>query len=327
MKPSNPEEFLVLVVDDIGTNCQVIGNILKEAGYATTFATNGQHALDCLKTVNPDLILLDLVMPEMDGLQVCEKLKAVPDHSQIPVIFLTASNQKDHLLQAFERGAVDYVTKPFDTPELLARVGTHLELKSTRDQLNKVIEEMGVLAITDPLTGVLNRRHLLEIAEKELARTHRYSRQFSVLMLDIDHFKQINDTCGHAVGDEAIKTIAKAAVFSLREGDSFGRFGGEEFVALLPETNVDQAFEVAEQIRNTVAKVSIPARGRIARLTVSIGIASHNPEDRSIDALLKRADDALYEAKRQGRNRVIVNQTKAHKSLVKERVSTSAETF
>ena len=142
MKRFNPEEFLVLVVDDASKNLQVVGAMLDRVGYATTFATSGQQALDRIQTAKPDLILLDLMMPEMDGLQVCKHLKANAAHCEIPVIFLTASHDRDHLLQSFEQGAVDYITKPFHPPELLARVRTHLELKHTKDVLEQTLSEL-----------------------------------------------------------------------------------------------------------------------------------------------------------------------------------------
>ena len=305
----NAENFLVLIVDDGRQNLQVVGSMLDEVGYATTFAIDGMQALERVKTAKPDLILLDLMMPHMNGLQVCETLKADSSDCEIPIIFLTASKEKDHLLQAFDCGAVDYITKPFSAPELLARVKTHLELKHTRDELRKALAKLEKLATTDSLTGVANRHHLLTIGKREFSRACRYTRPFSVLMLDIDHFKTINDTYGHAAGDEALKAMAKAAVNSLRQVDFFGRFGGEEFVAFLPETNIRAAVEVAERIRRTIARISLSVPDGVAYVTVSIGVATYRRGDRTLDAILKRADDALYAAKNQGRDRVVVDNT------------------
>ncbi|MBD2180932.1 response regulator [Planktothrix sp. FACHB-1355] len=146
MKPFNPEHFLILVVDDISQNLQVIGEMLEDLGYETTFATSGKQALERVQTAQPDLILLDLMMPGMNGLEVCSKLKANPALAELPIVFLTASNEEDHLLQAFDMGAVDYVTKPFKKPELLARVRTHLELKYLREQLKESLQERDLLA-------------------------------------------------------------------------------------------------------------------------------------------------------------------------------------
>lgn len=305
MEPFNPSNFLVLVVDDLNINLQIVGAILDREGYATTFATNGQQALSRMKNAQPDLVLLDLMMPEMDGFQVCENLLNNRDRREIPIIFVTASQEQKHLLQAFDRGAVDYITKPFNPPELLARVKTHLELKHTRDELKKAVAELEKLATTDSLTGIANRRSLLLMGENEFLRARRYNRQLSVLMLDVDRFKQINDTYGHAVGDEALTAIANAIVSTLRKGDSFGRFGGEEFLAFLPETGLDAAVEVANRIRTTIAELSLFSGKKQVQMTISIGVTEYSENDEKIDTVIQRSDKALYHAKHRGRNLVV----------------------
>lgn len=301
-----PENFLILIVDDVSKNLQVVGAMLDDVGYATTFATSGKQAIERVKTANPDLILLDLMMPEINGLQVCEHLKADPLYAEIPIIFLTASNESEHLLQAFSQGAVDYVTKPYKAPELLARVKTHLELKYTRDELKQALVELEKLATTDPLTGIANRRHLLTLAEREFQRTHRYNNPFSVLMIDIDHFKLINDNYGHNIGDEALKIMADVTVNALRKVDIFGRFGGEEFVVFLPETQADEALLVAERIREAIATTPIYVDDQTIHITVSIGVTIYESSEISLDGLLMEADKALYDAKKQGRNQVVI---------------------
>ncbi|XDE61958.1 diguanylate cyclase [Arthrospira platensis BEA 1257B] len=301
-----PENFLILIVDDVSKNLQVVGAMLDDVGYATTFATSGKQAIERVKTANPDLILLDLMMPEINGLQVCEHLKADPLYAEIPIIFLTVSNESEHLLQAFSQGAVDYVTKPYKAPELLARVKTHLELKYTRDQLKTALVELEKLATTDPLTGIANRRHLLTLAEREFQRTQRYHNPFSVLMIDIDHFKLINDNYGHNIGDEALKIMADVTVNALRKVDIFGRFGGEEFVVFLPETQADEALLVAERIRKAIAQTPIYVEGQTINITVSIGVTIYESSEISLDGLLMEADKALYDAKKQGRNQVVI---------------------
>ncbi|MBZ8180232.1 diguanylate cyclase [Oscillatoria salina] len=314
MSTFHPEDFLVLVVDDLNQNLQVIGEILEKQGYETTFATNGEQALARIKSADPDLILLDLMMPEMNGLEVCQIIKKDLQFKELPIVFLTASDEKTNLIQAFEFGAVDYVTKPFHVPELLARVRNHLELKQTRDQLKKVLEQqkhliakLEKLATTDPLTGILNRRHFLNIATKELSRYHRYNCGFSLLMLDLDHFKRINDTYGHSIGDEVLKAMTEAVLKSLRKADSFGRFGGEEFAILLPETNLETAREVAERIRQTITKLTITPPNQLVQITVSIGVTTCKMKDESLEVLLQRADKALYQAKNLGRDRVVTH--------------------
>lgn len=301
-----PENFLILIVDDVSKNLQVVGAMLDDVGYATTFATSGKQAIERVKTANPDLILLDLMMPEINGLQVCEHLKADPLYAEIPIIFLTASNESEHLLQAFSQGAVDYVTKPYKAPELLARVKTHLELKYTRDELKQALVELEKLATTDPLTGIANRRHLLVLGEREFQRTHRYKNPFSVLMIDIDHFKLINDNYGHSIGDKALKIMADVTVNALRKVDIFGRFGGEEFVVFLPETKADEALVVAERIREAIATTPIYVDDQTIHITVSIGVTIYNSSEISLDGLLMEADKALYDAKKQGRNQVVI---------------------
>ncbi|MEC4892981.1 MAG: diguanylate cyclase [Oscillatoria sp. PMC 1051.18] len=314
MNTFHPEDFLILVVDDLNQNLQVIGEILEKQGYETTFATNGKQALTRIKSADPDLILLDLMMPEMNGLEVCQIIKKDLQFKELPIVFLTASDEKTNLIQAFEFGAVDYVTKPFHVPELLARVRNHLELKQTRDQLKKVLEQqkhliakLEKLATTDPLTGILNRRHFLNIAAKELSRYHRYNCGFSLLMLDLDHFKRINDTYGHSMGDEVLKAMTEAVLKSLRKADSFGRFGGEEFAILLPETNLETAREVAERIRQTITKLTITPPNQLVQITVSIGVTTCKMKDESLEVLLQRADKALYQAKNLGRDRVVTH--------------------
>lgn len=309
-----PENCLILVVDDVSENLQLISLILEKRGYETTFATSGQQALERVESAKPDLILLDFMMPQMNGLEVCEKIKANPELAEIPIIFLTASHEQEHLIQAFEKGAVDYITKPFSTPELLARVRTHLELKHTREHLKKLLDKQAQLtkklenlANTDPLTGVWNRRYFLNLCEREINRAYRYNRLFSLLILDLDHFKQINDVYGHAVGDEVLIAMTITVQNSIRKVDLLGRFGGEEFVVLLPETNLNMAVDVAEIIRNNLEKKVILAEEIEVRVTVSIGVSTYQLEDQNIDVVLQRADKALYQAKNQGRNRVIAD--------------------
>ena len=304
MKPFNPEEFLVLVVDDVSQNLQVIADILEEVGYDTTFATSGEQALERIAIAQPDLILLDLMMPGMDGFEVCTRLKSEPKLAGIPVIFLTASQEKHHLVEAFGQGAVDYITKPFNAPELLARVRTHLELKHTQDQLRQCLKELERLAITDSLTQIGNRRHISGLAQQEFNRACRYHRVFSLLIFDIDHFKKVNDTYGHSVGDQVLKIIAKTVLRSLRKVDYFGRWGGEEFLVIIPEIDGKTAVTVAERLREGIAQTIISVGEQSLYVTVSIGVASYKSADQTIDAILERADQALYHAKKQGRNQV-----------------------
>ncbi|TVQ20560.1 MAG: diguanylate cyclase [Leptolyngbya sp. DLM2.Bin15] len=301
-----PQNFLVLVVDDLRQNLKIVGTMLDEAGYGTTFSTSGPQALERVKAARPDLIVLDLMMPDMSGLDVCRTLKASPEFREIPIIFLTASHRQDHLLKAFELGAVDYVTKPFSSAELLARVRTHLELKHTRDQLQRVLSEVQRMATIDSLTGVLNRRCLFDIANREFERSQRYGSVFTLLMLDVDHFKRINDTYGHRVGDEVLKELTQAIQRSLRQVDQFGRYGGEEFVIVLPEIPLHLARQVGDRLRMLSSQLSVPTKNDPISLTVSIGIAAYDPQDKAVEDIFERADRALYQAKAEGRDRCCV---------------------
>ncbi|WP_353930312.1 diguanylate cyclase [Okeanomitos corallinicola TIOX110] len=314
MKLFNPEDCLILVVDDVKMNLQIMANILDKEGYEVTLASNGYQALERVYSAQPDLILLDLMMPEINGLEVCEKIQCNPELADIPIIFLSASQEQDHLLKAFEKGAVDYLTKPFNTGELLARVKMHLELKYSRQKLKKLLEEqvalvqqLEKLANTDTLTGIWNRRYLLIVAEQEIKRSQRYNFSFSVLLIDIDKFKKINDTYGHNVGDEVIIFMTQIVINNLRKPDCFGRFGGEEFVVLLPETDTDEALIVAERIRTSIQNQSITVEDKQVSITISIGVSGYHLGDKTIDTMIQRADQALYQAKNQGRNRVIIH--------------------
>jgi diguanylate cyclase (GGDEF)-like protein len=312
MTQLNPGNCLILVVDDVSINLQIMSEALESAGYEITLASSGKQALERMELVRPDLVLLDLMMPDMNGFEVCDKIKSNLNLADIPIIFITASNEQEHILQAFDKGAVDYIVKPFNTYELLARVRTHLELRYTQNQLKKMLEEqkelvknLERLANTDSLTGVWNRRYLLNLAEQETQRCRRYNRPLSVLMIDIDHFKTVNDTYGHAIGDEVLIVMTETVMNYLRNVDVLGRFGGEEFVALLPETDSKAAVITAERIRANIEQITIPVDGNLVSITVSIGVGSYQKGDANIDILIQRADEALYQAKNQGRNRVI----------------------
>ena len=307
MKVFSPSEFLILMVDDVSQNLQVLGSVLDRAGYGTTSAANGQKALERVESTMPDLILLDLMMPDMNGLDVCEILHSQPHTRDIPIIMLTASTESRHLVSAFQSGALDYITKPYRVPELLARVKTHLQLKKYREQLQKALSDLEQLVITDALTGIPNRRHLFECAAKQLQQAKLHQRPLSLLMLDVDHFKKINDNYGHAVGDEVLKLVANNLEKSLRQEDCLSRFGGEEFVAILPNTDIEEAIVIGERVRLNLAELSILAQNHRFNITISLGISALKPDDKNIDDLLKRADDALLEAKRSGRNRYVVN--------------------
>lgn len=304
-----PEDFFILIVDDITNNLKLVGKILDDVGYNTTFATSGFQALNRLKYNKIDLILLDLMMPEMDGLEVCQVIKNDPELQEIPIIFLTASYEEEKLIQAFELGAVDYITKPFIKNELLARVKTHLTLKQTTDNLKKVLLKLQQLSQLDPLTQILNRRSFFEYIENQFNRAILDQSLFSLLILDLDHFKQINDNYGHLTGDKILINFTLAIQNYLRSSDYFGRYGGEEFVILLPETDQADALKIAQEICDLIAHLSIPTEKGNLHITVSIGVAVFRPQDTRIEDIFDRADQCLYQAKALGRNTCYAQQS------------------
>ena len=430
MMDTSKEQCNILIVDDAPNNIKIAASILQTRGHKLFFATDGGSALEKVKTTRFDLILLDVMMPGMDGFETCRQLKKSPESNGIPVIFLTAKTSTEDIVKGFQLGAVDYVTKPFNGSELVARVSTHLELKRTENALResetklkeaqnlarlgwyefkvkentaritpefvetlklppklalspydealeqylsvvhpadrKIVhdynrdtswqqnsqefrvigadgevyylysesrrefdeqgnlsgefgilheitgrkrleEELRRLATTDPLTGAANRRHFFETAELEIQRSQRNKGPLSVLMLDIDHFKRINDTYGHHIGDLALVEVVKTCKKAIRISDSLGRLGGEEFAVLLPETDRAQGQLLAERLRQEIAAIALEASGEVVRLTVSIGVAEFARDALSLEETLKRADQALYQAKEGGRNQVVVS--------------------
>ena len=296
----NQQRATVLIVDDSPGIIQTLAGVLEDE-FEVIFATRGARALEQVAARPVDLILLDVVMPEMDGHEVCRRLKGMDESRDIPVIFLTARGEADEEALGLSLGAVDYIGKPFSPPVVLARVRTHIELKNKRDELQR-------LSMVDGLTGIANRRRFDEVLEREWRRARRERYPLSLLMLDVDHFKAYNDHYGHLAGDDALRRVARAIeVNGRRPGDFVGRYGGEEFVCILPTSDAAGALAVGEQCRGAVEALAIPHAGSsvAAVVSVSIGVATIEPSGGdALATLLERADDALYQAKREGRNRV-----------------------
>lgn len=311
MELFQPNECLILIVDDVPHNIRLLDEILDEVGYNTTFANSGKRALEIVEeqTAPIDLILLDLMMPEMDGIEVCTIIKSNPMCQDIPIIFITADDHPQSLLNAFKTGAIDYIKKPLDKTELLLRVENQLKLnkayaglRKSNDELLEAYALIQQLAKVDTLTGLENRRSLMDFAEVQLKLAQRYKSFFSIILIDLDYFKKINDTYGHLIGDEILKNIAKILKESLRNVDHIGRFGGEEFIVTLPNTNLKNAFVVAEKVRDAIANFVHNIEEQIIQTTVSVGIATYNPLDDDVNQIIERADKALYQAKSSGRN-------------------------
>lgn len=289
----------ILIVDDVRLNTKILESALGDE-YELSIASNGKEALAMVRTEMPDLILLDIIMPEMDGYEVCAELQRNEKTRDIPIIFLTALEGDENEAYGLELGAMDYIRKPFNVPVVKAKIRNHLELKKYKDLLKRDIR-------IDGLTRVANRRRFDEAFEEEKGRSIRSGNPLSILMIDIDLFKAYNDAYGHLQGDDVLRLVAKTLEKSLRRpGDLLARWGGEEFVALLPDTDMDGAYIVAEQLRKAILGI-VHEQSSIKRvITVSIGAATSVPGDQSsYRNLLQWADEAMYRAKDLGRNRVV----------------------
>lgn len=292
---------LILVVDDTPTNIQVLAEALR-VDYRVRVANSGKVAFEIIaKFGAPDLILLDVMMPEMDGYEVCRRLKQAPETKNVPVIFVTAKSDTLDEEYGLKLGAVDYIAKPFHLPIVAARVRNHINLKMKTDLLESQ-------AMLDGLTNIPNRRRFDETLESEWKRAQRSGTPLSLIMGDIDFFKHYNDNYGHGVGDECLKKVAAALAGSIdRPSDLVARYGGEEFVILLPETDATGAMAIAERFRSQVESLRIPHEYSDASnvVTVSVGLACVTPKaEMKQGDLLKLADDQLYRSKQTGRNRV-----------------------
>ncbi len=291
------EKPIVLIVDDEPVNIQVLAACLKDT-YQIKVSTSGKQCLELAQHSSaPDLILLDIDMPEMSGYEVCTILKSNSATKSIPVIFVTAKNEIHEEEKGLEMGAVDYITKPISPAIVAARVKTHITLKLQHDKLQN-------MAMHDQLTGLYNRYFLLEDASNKVSKSKRHNYALSVLMMDIDHFKTINDKHGHATGDDVLKAVAVCISKEKRKEDVLARFGGEEFVLLLDHCNITEAQVKAEKLRKAIEELQ-PSD---LSITVSIGVAQLSSSENSFAEPLKRADDALYKAKEGGRNRVVCHE-------------------
>ena len=296
----------ILVVDDNPDKLDLIKAALYLAGYNVTTATDGDEALTAIESYQPDLVITDVMMPRMNGYELAQRIRANPVTKFIPVIMQTAAGRRsEDLRRANEAGALGYITDPTDLDLLLARTRTLLEFKAYLD----VCEEA---AFTDHLTGLANRRRFERQLEREVARMERYGHPFSLLMIDIDSFKDLNDSFGHDAGDDAIRRLSKVLREGTRGIDLAARVGGEEFAVLLVETNKDGGSEVAERLRAAIKVLEMP-KARL--ITASFGVAECPTDAQTAASVWKAADVALYEAKRNGRDCVVAMQPARSNSM------------
>lgn len=294
----------ILIADDEAISRLLIQKTLERAGYEVSAVENGRQAADQLCGVDgPRLALLDWEMPELNGPGVCREVRKRKEHSYVYMVLLTSKEAKEDVVAGLESGADDYLTKPFDVAELKARMRTGLRILGLEDRLIEAREEMRFKASHDALTTLWNRGVILELLGQELSRSHREKATTVITLCDIDHFKAVNDSFGHLVGDEVLRETAKRLLASVRSYDFVGRYGGEEFLLVL--NNCDPAFALAraEEIRNTIAQRPVETSTGPVSVTMSLGLLlSHEWGSRSAEELLHEADKALYGAKEAGRN-------------------------
>jgi len=297
----------LLIIDDSKAIRTQVEQIFADGKLFTKIlqAADGIEAFKILVNNKVDIILCDIEMPGIDGLKFLAMLQSREDLKEIPVLMLTSHGDLNTKIRGLESGACDYITKPFEPAEMVARVHVQMQIKSLQDELRRSNELLLQLAQTDPLTRLYNRRHLYEKLEIELNRCHRSRNPISLIMTDIDHFKRVNDQYGHQVGDEVLTKVADLLQEQLRTYDMAARYGGEEFCLVLPETDLEAACDVAERIRRRVEEIRFPAPMDKHTLTMSFGVAAYDgTTEGSIDEIIRVADDALYEAKNSGRNQV-----------------------
>lgn len=310
------ERQKILIIDDTAANIQMLNEFLQ-GDYNIYFATNGPDGIRMARQALPDLILLDIMMPKMDGYEVCAKIKADPLTRQIPVIFITSMSNVEDEAKGLASGAIDYITKPVSAPIVKARVKIHLEVKRHRDNLEKLTieldkknQELILLARNDALTGLANRRYFDEILDLEIKRASRSGHLLSLILCDVDFFKSYNDHYGHVAGDKCLQAIGKVLRDNTKRVSDFpARYGGEEFVVIFPDTLPGNAGQLAEKLRQGMIAQAIPhAHSAAAEMvTLSFGVVEASPSrERNAAWYINAADKALYEAKENGRNQVVI---------------------
>ena len=300
----------ILIIDDSQFCIKITSDILKRAGYQVLEATSGMKGIQIATKKAPDLIILDLIMPIIDGIETAKRLKQKAKVKEIPIIFLTTGDVKTFITDAYQSGGIDYIMKPVNKEELLVRVKTQLELRRKTLALKKSHEiiqqknyELNQLIITDGLTQLYTRDYILKKIEEAIRRFKNNKEVFSLIMLDIDYFKNLNDQYGHCCGDFVLKKISDLLRDNLRKTDTIARWGGEEFLILLPAVNLKNAYHKTKMLLEHVREKEYTFDNHQISTTISFGIATYD-SNISVDEIIKAADQKLYQAKNNGRNQI-----------------------
>ena len=292
----------VLMVDDTPANLNILGHILKQGGLDVSVALDMKKALETARISKPDLILLGVNIPGVDGYEICEKLKRDGSTKDIPIILISVMDQIDDIVKGFTVGCADYITKPFQEKEVLARIGTQLSLRKINHENEELIRELDALSRIDPLTKLSNRKDIIEKLKYEQAKFDRYGRDFSIILGDIDGFKKINEQFGNDAGDYVLKEIVETLKKSVRSVDNVGRWGGNEFLIILAETNLAGSARLTEKIINAIKTHKFEFDANTLQIAMSFGMACYAKKDEKIEELLKAADRQLCKAREQGKN-------------------------
>jgi two-component system, cell cycle response regulator len=298
----------VLIVDDDPTNRHLLSAMLLSTRHEFDEASDGKSAWEMLQKETINLVITDWMMPDMDGVELIDNIRKANFPHYIYIILLTARSAKVDVVTGLEAGADDYLVKPFDLDELRARVNIAKRIIDLERRLRESLERVQKMATHDSLTDLYNRRALYDIAENELSRARRENKPVSLVMMDIDHFKNVNDEHGHNIGDQALRRVAHIILEKIRTYDTAGRWGGEEFLLVLPGTDQEEARQIAERVRQGIESANIPLQGsKHLDLQASFGVSTSLPDDLlTFDLLVHQADEALYDAKGEGRNRVCI---------------------
>ena len=302
--------FPILIAEDDPVGRRMLEKNLIKAGRKVVSTCNGREALESLKRNYYPIVITDWMMPVMDGLELCRAIRKKKFPGYVFVVLLTARTEQGDILAGLDAGADDYLTKPFNQAELMARMKTGERVFNLERSLSNALDEIKKLSITDSLTRCYNRGYLMEHLSQEIRRNKRYKHSLHIAMIDIDHFKRINDTYGHQAGDLVLQECVRCVMGNIREGiDWLARYGGEEFVLVLPETDLDKTWKVVERIRCLISEMAIPIEGETIQITASLGISGFEQgmggKDVSAERLIAKADKCLYEAKEAGRNRIV----------------------